>query len=340
VKFVVLVAVGLLSSAVHAASAVDVIRNLDRNSYVELQSTVANKIFLHFSPLPFIEGMQIVKVNGQNHFLITNGGIRPDTNPTGVKLVNAATGELAHKVSWQSTKKDYSDDPFGEGVVLFHDDIVHISFTPGLGYVMDFNSLLNDTASYTNARVLNYSGEGWSLAAIQDDLIINGQNMNGTILTSDGSTLRFCNVNGNQLTTVGTSMTVLDGDGSTLVGLNELEYLGNGLVLENIWTKDLVNPPNNHINHPYIEVIDLNAKPQPRVIAKIRQPQEMIDYANALPYIDLPNWDVNGNITSVVTKFTSVTNGIAVDDEGNLYQAGKNWNRIYQLNVLPTQIKD
>ena len=107
---------------------------------------------------------------------------------------------------------------FGEGLALWHDTLVQLTYKSGKAFVYD-------KESFTKQKELTYSGEGWGLTEDGTSLIM-----------SDGSSvLRFVNPD---TFAVQRRIEVQDHDGP-VANLNELELV-RGEVFANIWGEDRV----------------------------------------------------------------------------------------------------
>lgn len=115
-------------------------------------------------------------------------------------------------------------DVFGEGVTVFGDQIVQLTWQNGFLIVYDVNTLVQrKTVRYRDMD--NSLREGWGITHDGEQLII-----------SDGTaTLRFCDP---ETYRVVRKLRVRNGL-RALSQLNELEYV-NGLILANVWYEDRI----------------------------------------------------------------------------------------------------
>jgi glutamine cyclotransferase len=105
---------------------------------------------------------------------------------------------------------------FGEGIALFEDHLVQLTWRSGIGLVWDLENL-------TVVRTFAYSTEGWGITS-------DGRNL----IMSDGSSeLRFLDP---ETFRVRGKIDVVS-EGAPLPGLNELEYV-EGLIYANVWETD------------------------------------------------------------------------------------------------------
>jgi glutaminyl-peptide cyclotransferase len=107
---------------------------------------------------------------------------------------------------------------FGEGIVVWKDSLVQLTWQHGIGFVYD-----RDT--FAPKRTFTYTGEGWGLTH------------DGTrIIMSDGTaTLRFLDP---ETLTERSRLTVLEGN-RPVPHLNELEYV-KGEIYANVWQTDRI----------------------------------------------------------------------------------------------------
>ena len=114
--------------------------------------------------------------------------------------------------------KTLAPEYFGEGITVFGDRIIQLTWQSQTGFVYD-------KADFRLLQTFSYPSEGWGLT---DD----GQRL----IMSDGtSTLRF--LDPQTLTETG-RIEVLDGD-QPVTNINELEYIG-GEIFANIWLTDRI----------------------------------------------------------------------------------------------------
>jgi len=138
-----------------------------------------------------------------------------------LRRVELETGEVAATVP-------LPDDWFGEGIAVYSDRIVQLTWRNGVGRVYDRRDLrmLWDFA---------HEGEGWGVTYDGERLIV-----------SDGtSTLRFLDL---ETFAAQGSVQVHDG-GAAVQGLNELEFI-SGRVYANVWPTEriaVIDPADGHI---------------------------------------------------------------------------------------------
>jgi glutamine cyclotransferase len=130
---------------------------------------------------------------------------------SGIRKVNLTTGEV---LKVQPLDAAY----FGEGITVWKNRIVQLTWQSGLGFVYDRDTIQQQ-------RTFRYSGEGWGLTHDGKRLFM-----------SDGTeTLRL--LDPEKLAQVG-SLTVRDG-GRPVSQLNELEFM-KGEILANVWQSERV----------------------------------------------------------------------------------------------------
>lgn len=111
------------------------------------------------------------------------------------------------------------DDIFGEGITVWDDRIIQLSWQERLGFVFD-------RATLEPRGRFRYAGEGWGLTHDNTHLIM-----------SDGtSTLRFLDPSTYR---VARSVRVLTPEGQPVDQLNELEYI-DGEIFANIWNTSTI----------------------------------------------------------------------------------------------------
>jgi glutamine cyclotransferase len=126
------------------------------------------------------------------------------------------------RVDWESGKvlQNLALDPeyFGEGVTVWHDQIIQLTWKSHVGFVYD-------KASFQLLKTFNYPTEGWGLT--HDDT---------RLIMSDGTpTLHFLDPN----TFQETGRITVTANGLPVVNLNELEYV-RGEIWANVWQTDRI----------------------------------------------------------------------------------------------------
>ncbi len=108
---------------------------------------------------------------------------------------------------------------FGEGVTVFGDRIIQLTWKSKVG-------LVYDRETFKMLKFFTYSGEGWGLTHDGESLIM-----------SDGTeTLRFLHP---ETFEEKRRITVVDGEAGPVVSLNELEYV-KGSIYANVWETDRI----------------------------------------------------------------------------------------------------
>ena len=129
-----------------------------------------------------------------------------------LRQVDLTTGRVMNMYS-------LPDELFGEGVAIWKDELIQLTWQPGIGFVYNRESF-NKTTSFA------YPREGWGLTC-------DGQRL----IMSDGSdTLYF--LNPDTFYDIG-SIKVKDDDGNPVYLLNELEYI-KGKVYANIYYSSMI----------------------------------------------------------------------------------------------------
>jgi glutamine cyclotransferase len=114
--------------------------------------------------------------------------------------------------------RELSDQFFGEGIAIYEDKIIQLTWQSNIGFVYDKDS-------FELLQEFNYSTEGWGITHDGERLIM-----------SDGtSTLHF--LDPQTFEEIG-QLEVFDNDGP-ITRLNELEYI-QGEIYANIWQTDWV----------------------------------------------------------------------------------------------------
>lgn len=107
---------------------------------------------------------------------------------------------------------------FGEGLALWQNDLIQLTWTSNTGFVYDVES-------FTQKRTFNYSTEGWGLASTDDELVM-----------SDGSeNLYFLD----PYSLTETRRVQVYTDQSKVGNLNELEVI-DGLIYANVYQTDKI----------------------------------------------------------------------------------------------------
>ena len=160
----------------------------------------------------------------ENGFLYEGTGLNGRSS---LRKVEMETGKVLQQFNLK-------DEFFGEGITIFNDKIIQLTYKSNVGFVYDKNS-------FKLLREFNYPTEGWGITH-------DGKNL----IMSDGTpTLYFLNPETFELT----SRVAVFYKGSLLNNLNELEYI-NGKIYANIWNTDsivVIDPQTGHVTG----VIDL-----------------------------------------------------------------------------------
>jgi glutamine cyclotransferase len=144
----------------------------------------------------------------QDGFLYESTGRHGESS---VRKVRLETGEVLQKL-------DLPAAVFGEGLARRGDQLLALTWTSNVGYVLD-------RAKLAITGTFNYPGEGWGLTSSPD-----------TIFMSDGSSrIRVLDPKSLQER----ARIDVTARGAPVVRLNELEWV-NGEILANIWQTDTI----------------------------------------------------------------------------------------------------
>jgi glutamine cyclotransferase len=130
-----------------------------------------------------------------------------------------------------------SDQFFGEGITIFGDKIIQLTWQSGKGFVYDKNS-------FELLQEFEYTTQGWGITYNGNELIM-----------SDGTAALYF-LNPETFQTIGQ---VEVHDEETVVLLNELEYI-RGSVYANIWKEDkiaIIDPQTGQVTG-WIDLIGIN----------------------------------------------------------------------------------
>ncbi len=153
----------------------------------------------------FVQGLV---VDDQPGTLLEGSGLWGESS---LRRVDLETGEVTQLIS-------LPDDYFGEGITLFDDRIIQLTWKSGVGFVYDSDS-------FELLEVFNYPHEGWGITHDGQQLIV-----------SDGThIIRFWDP---QTFQEKGRIQVHDEQGP-VVRLNELEFV-NGEILAHVWQTDTV----------------------------------------------------------------------------------------------------
>jgi glutaminyl-peptide cyclotransferase len=151
--------------------------------------------------------------------------------------------------------QNLSDSYFGEGITLWNDKIIQLTWKAGLAAVWD-------RSTFQLEDQFRYEGEGWGLT-----------NDGTSLIMSDGSdTLRFIDPTSHETT----KELEVDWNGRPVNHLNELEYIQD-LIWANIWQKPYIvciSPEDGSV----VAWIDLT----PIIPPRLRYPDQYV--ANGIAY--------------------------------------------------------
>lgn len=132
---------------------------------------------------------------------------------SGIRKVRLETGEV---LQMRPLDAQY----FGEGIVVWKQDLVQLTWQHGIGFVYDRNT-------FEPRRTFTYSGEGWGLTHDGTRLIMSDGSETGTLRFLDPLTLRETG-----------KLVVVDG-GRPVNHLNELEFV-KGEIYANVWNTERI----------------------------------------------------------------------------------------------------
>ncbi|MEM9190820.1 MAG: glutaminyl-peptide cyclotransferase [Myxococcota bacterium] len=155
----------------------------------------------------FTQGLVFVR-EGAEELLYEGTGL---VGRSTIRRVVLATGEVTQR-------RDLPEPFFGEGIVLFDDQLLQLTWQSNTGFVYD-------AETFDEEATFRYDGEGWGLTHDGDSLIMS----NGT------ATLAFLDP---ETRTLRSTVDVRLGE-NTVQNLNELEFI-DGEVWANVWRTDRV----------------------------------------------------------------------------------------------------
>jgi glutamine cyclotransferase len=151
----------------------------------------------------FTEGLEF-----ENGFLYESTGLNGQSS---LRRVDLESGKVLQSV-------DLSAEYFGEGITLYANRIIQLTWKSHVGFVYD-------QASFKSLTTFNYPTEGWGLTHDSHRLIM-----------SDGTaTLHFLDPE----TFKETGRVEVKDNGQPVVNLNELEYV-HGEIFANVWQTDRI----------------------------------------------------------------------------------------------------
>ena len=132
---------------------------------------------------------------------------------SGIRKVRLETGEVLQM-------RPLDPRYFGEGIVVWKQELVQLTWKHGLGFVYDLNT-------FEPRRTFTYTGEGWGLTHDGARLIMSDGSESGALRFLDPQTLRETG-----------RLVVIDG-GRPVRHLNELEFV-KGEIFANIWQTERI----------------------------------------------------------------------------------------------------
>lgn len=154
-------------------------------------------------PRAFTQGLEF-----ENGFLYESTGQKGQSS---LRKVELTTGKVLHKI-------ELDPQLFGEGMTIWKDEIVQLTYQEHLG-------LVYDRATFQPRRQFTYPGEGWGLTHNAEHLIMS----NGT------SELWFLDPKNYEIV----RRLEVTANGQPVLDLNELEWV-EGEVFANIWCKEII----------------------------------------------------------------------------------------------------
>jgi len=145
-------------------------------------------------------------------FLYEGTGLK---GASSLRKVRLETGEVVKRVS-------LAPDLFGEGITLYQDEIIQLTWLSGKGFVYDANE-------FHLRRQFSYQGEGWGLAAS------DAPNSNEIFMSDGTAEIRVLDA---RTLTEKRRFTVRDG-AKPIDQLNELEWV-EGEIFANVWQSDRI----------------------------------------------------------------------------------------------------
>ena len=127
---------------------------------------------------------------------------------SGIRKVSLETGEVLQS---RALDRPY----FGEGIVVWKNRLVQLTWKHGLGFVYDLHT-------FEPQRTFSYPGEGWGLTHDGAKLIMSDGSPSGALRFLDPETLRE------------TGRLIVRDEAGPVPHLNELEYV-KGEIYANVW---------------------------------------------------------------------------------------------------------
>src|ERR1035441_8065597 len=128
-----------------------------------------------------------------------------------IRKVKLETGEVLQK-------RDLSGEYFGEGIIVWKDRLLELTWKAGKGFIYDL-------ATFSPKSEFRYPGEGWGLTTVGKRIIMN----------DDTAELRFWDPE----TLQETGRITVTEDGRPLPELNELEWV-KGEIYANVWMTERI----------------------------------------------------------------------------------------------------
>ena len=180
---------------------------------VPSEKTYERVAYYTHDPDAYIQGLFY-----HNGFLYENTGRNGESS---LRKVEIKTGNVLEQ-------SFLPDEYFGEGITLWEDQIIQLTWTSNIGFVRTLDG-------FEEIRTFNYPSEGWGITTLEDRLVM-----------SDGTeTLHFLDPE----TLVETHQIKVYDNRGPIKELNELEYI-EGLIYANVYQTDdiiTIDPTNGKV---------------------------------------------------------------------------------------------
>ena len=224
---------------------------------------ITNVIYFMADEAPAIYGYKIINTYPHDPKSYTqgleyhNGFLYEGTGRNGTSYIRKSVLTTGKAVQ----QKDLDEKYFGEGITIFNNKLIQLTWRSGIGFVYDLTSFeLEKEFKYTKSR------EGWGLTH------------NGTKIFKSDGTERIWILNPDTL--IEESYIEAYTNTQKVEKLNELEYV-NGKIYANIWQKNsilIVDPTSGKVEG----VANLNGLKDE--ILKVQQLDEQDEVLNGIPY--------------------------------------------------------
>jgi glutamine cyclotransferase len=201
-----------------SSAAYVVLSNQSSNSAQSSQNEPVNYGYTVVNTYPHDAGAFTEGLVYADGFLYESTGLNGNST---LRRVDLETGQTLQQISL---------DPqyFGEGITIFQDRIIQLTWQSQVGFVYDKNS-------FNLLQQFNYQGEGWGITNDGTKLIMS--NGSDVLTFLDPGTFKVTG-----------TVQVKEGN-TTIANLNELEYV-NGNVYANVWYENgiaIINPQTGQV---------------------------------------------------------------------------------------------